>query len=124
MKTIAEISPGVDDIKIADILKGLKGVRICKKAKGAIRRWFDIVMPNWMIKNEEIDIVAILSSELRRRLNFYREEFPIKNKKQAQIILIAGEVRISIDGCSAVCVDRDETHIIFSMDIRISNSKW
>ena len=113
-----------EGINIADILKGLKGVRICKKAKGAIPRWFDIVMPNWMIKNEEIDILAILSSELRRRLNFYREEFPIKNKKQAQMIMIAGDVRINIDGCSVACVDRDETHIIFSMNIRISNSKW
>ena len=114
----------VEEIKIADILKGLKGVRICKNAKGAIHRWFDIVMPNWMIKNEEIDILAILSSELRRRLNFYREEFPIKNKNQAQMIMIAGDMRINIDGCSVACVERDETHIIFSMNIRISNSKW
>ena len=114
----------VEEIKIADMLKGLKGVRICKKAKGAIPRWFDIVMPNWMIKNEEIDILAILSSELRRRLNFYREEIPIKNKKQAQMIMIAGDMRINIDGCSMACVERDETHIIFSMNIRISNSKW
>ena len=121
---MAEITSGVEGIKIADILKGLKGVRLCKKAKGAIPRWFDIVMPNWMIKNEEIDIVAILSSEIRRRLEIYRREFPIKNKKQAQMIMIAGDVRINIDGCSMDCVDRDETHIIFSMNIRISNSLW
>jgi hypothetical protein len=124
METMAAIPQGVESLKMADILKGLKGVRFCKKAKGSIRRWFDIVMPNWMIKNEEIDIVTILSSEIRRRLEIYRREFPIKNKKQAQMIMIAGEVRISIDGCSVACVDRDETHIIFSMDIRISNSKW
>ena len=124
METMAAIPNSAEGINIADILKGLKGVRICKKAKGAIPRWFDIVMPNWMIKNEEIDIVAILSSEIRRRLEIYRKEFPIKNKKQAQMIMIAGDVRINIDGCSVACVDRDETHIIFSMNIRISNSKW
>ena len=93
---MAAIPNSTDGINIADILKGLKGVRICKKAKGAIPRWFDIVMPNWMIKNEEIDIVAILSSEIRRRLEIYRKEFPIKNKKQAQMIMIAGDVHINI----------------------------
>ena len=121
---MAAIPNSTDGINIADILKGLKGVRICKKAKGAIPRLFDIVMPNWMIKNEEIDIVAILSSEIRRRLEIYRKEFPIKNKKQAQMIMIAGDVHIILDGCSVNCVDRDETHIIFSMNIRISNSLW
>lgn len=113
-----------EEIKIADILKGLKGVRICKKVKGAIRRWFDISMPNWMIANEEIDISTIFRSELRRRLDLYRKGIPIKNEKRAQLIMIAGDVRISIDGCSAVCKERDETHIIITMDVRISNSKW
>ena len=119
-----DFSKDCESLDFPKMIKGLKGIRICKNVKGAIRRYFGFVIPNWIVENKEIDLVSIISAELRKQLDDYRKEFPIKNESQPQIILISTPIRITLDGTSAEMVNRDSTFITFAMDLRISNSEW
>ena len=110
-------------IELSKQIGGLNHIFMKKKtSKKSTRIHFDICLPTWIIDNKEIDKSDILAKEFKKQIESHRRRVP-RNGHGPVNLYIIGDMRLDVDGYSAISQFYNCVIFTLSMDVYYSNAK-
>ena len=109
------------DFTLKDLLGDLPFVHHMEKLYRPVRMNLKIEIPNWMVENEEIDLVHITRAGFRKQVRDFMSQLPAKWGRTVKMYY--RDASMAIDACSQYCFDSNITCIYVNFDAYCSNVK-
>lgn len=90
-------------------LRRMSGFGYRKRIKGPVRAWrTQIIVPNWIIEDREVNLSRLIGREMLRRLNCFRVN--CSTIRRVAVFTVESEsLFITVDNCSFVHASKNET---------------